>query len=209
MICFPGAFIGEGRDSSFWPISVINQIVTYHIQEKACLHKCAVNTCLRVNRKFVPSVCSYLFALQHACDYVILSINLNSRVFRLGAKVCDVTSKRNGSVVLLLSLTFIYLCSKEYKQTVSNWLSLASLARGIQKKHKVEILSAASNQNWHISKGTLCLRPTFSSVSNHFVKNIVKWDNRITAISWGGPERFLTTVLIAFNGHSQAQSANA
>ena len=164
MICFPGAFIGERRDSSFWPVSVINQIVTYHIQEKACLHKCAVNTCLRVNRKFVPAVCSYLFALQNACYYVILSMNLKSRVFRLGAKVCDVTSKRNGSVVLLLSLTFIYLCSKEYKQTVSYWLSLASLARGIQKKHKVEILSAASLQNWHISKGILCLRSTFSSV---------------------------------------------
>ena len=122
----------------------LNQIVTYHIQEKACLHKCAVNTCLRVNRKFVPSVCSYLFALQNACHYVILSINLNSIVFRLGAKVCDVKGKRKESVVLLLSLTFIYLCSKEYKQTVSNWLSLASLPRGIQKKRKVEILSAAS-----------------------------------------------------------------
>ena len=49
----------------------------------------------------------------------------------------------------------------------------------------------------------------FSSVLNHFVKNIVKWGIRITAMSWGGPEKFLTTVLIAFNGHSQAQSANA
>ena len=156
MVCFPGAFIGEGRDSLFWPVSVINQIVTYHIQESSCLHKCAVNTCLRVNRKFVPAVSVYLFALQNACYYVILSINLNSRVFRLGAKVCEVRGKRKESVVLLLSLTFIYLCSKEYKQTVSNWLSLASLPRGIQKKHKVKILSAASLQNWHISKGTLC-----------------------------------------------------
>ena len=161
MIRFPGAFIGEGRDSLFWPVSVINQIVTYHIQESSCLHKCAVNTCLRVNRKFVPAVSAYLFALQNACYYVILSINLNSRVFRLGAKVCDVRGKRKESVVLLLSLTFIYLCSKEYKQTVSNWLSLASLPRRIQKKHKVEILSAASLQNWHISKGTLCLMPIF------------------------------------------------
>ena len=107
------------------------------------------------------SLSAYLFALQHACDYVIPTINLNSRVFRLGTKVCDVTSKRRESVVLLLSLTFIYLCSKEYKQTVSNWLSLASLPRGIQKKHKVKILSAASLQNWHRSKGTLCLMPIF------------------------------------------------